>query len=369
MRDDRVARLERLEVHRANWMRWRAGRLVLVWNRTWSIVLLGLAVIVPCPIFSRPVPSLKLSGRYPGSSCSPIVSLAFSADGQTMATTDESGVATLWQASSGWDRVGALEFGGRATFVAFSGDGQHLVIGGEKPAVALWDLQRAKWEPAQPISNRSTSCLQLSPNGRDLALASYDSTDILVWDIGAGRQRLILKGHSATVMHTAFGPDGRSLVSAAATVHDSSIIVWDLESGRPRRRIARPISPLQALAYSPDGKLIACASPHETTVRIWDAQTGDQVKLIAGHSFSTRSVAFSPDGRLLATVAGDGTGGIWSVANGQEIRRLDGEADVLRNVAFSPDGRTLAATGNDGDVRFWDVGKLRECEIVDTSSD
>jgi WD40 repeat protein len=199
--------------------------------------------------------------------------------------------------------------------------------------------------------------VKLSPDGQTLAISSYDSPEIVLWDVVADHERQTLKGHSAPVLHLAFAPDGRSLASATGTIADSRILIWNLATGRPERHIALPSAP-RAMAYSSDNRLVASASPHEKSVRIWDARTGGPAQVIAGHSQSTRSVAFSPDGNLLATAAGDGTAGLWSVVTGREIRRLDGQADVLRNVAFSPDGKTLAATANDGDIRFWNIDEV-----------
>ncbi len=338
---------------------WRRLCIVFAyWNRRCIGLLLVLAIFLPWPQLSRSVPALKPSRRAPGSSPVVIVSLAFGADGQTLATTDESGLATLWQTAEGWGFGQTVTLCSHAKFVAFSSDVHYLAIGGDEPHVALWDLGRANWEHSVRIPVRSTSDLKISPDGRALAVSSHDSPEIVIWDLAAGRERLTLKGHSAPVLHMAFAPDGRSLASATGTIADSPIIIWNLGTGQPERRITGLGTAPQAMAYSPDSLCVAAACPHEKSVRIWDVRTGGQVQVVAGHSQSTRSIAFSPDGRLLATGAGDGTAGLWSVATGREIRPLDGQADVLHNITFSPDGRTLAATANDGDIRFWDLDDL-----------
>jgi WD40 repeat protein len=339
--------------------RWRRGRCRSTgWNRGWIGLFLALAILAPWLPWSRSLPAMHPSRRVAGRRSAPIVSLAFGADGRTLATTDDSGRATLWQVAESSSLVRVLEFHGRAQVVAFSFDGHYLAVAGDEPHVAFWDTRRGGWTRSPQIPLHSPSSMKISADGRTLAVSSSDSPEIVLWDLTAGRQRLTLSGHTAKVMQMAFAPDGHSLASATATVSDSPIRIWNVATGRLRRRIANSGAGFQALAYSPDGSFVAGASPHEKAVRIWDVHTGSQVKVIAGHSFATRSVAFSPNGRLLATVAGDGTGGLWSVATGHEIRQLDGEADVLHNVAFSPDGQTLAATANDGDIRLWDVDKL-----------
>jgi WD40 repeat protein len=338
--------------------RWHPGQTLLASGTRWIVLLLALAILVPWPRSWRSVPAMKPSHRAPGSSPNPIVSLAFGADGQTLATTDESGLAMLWPAAEGWGPPQTLAFPGWARVAAFSVDGHYLAIGGDEPQVALWNLRKREWEHTPRITLRSPSDLKFSPDGRTLAVSSHDSPQIVLWDLAAGRERLILKGHTAAVIHMAFAADGRSLASAAGEAADSPIRIWNLADGTPKRRVNGLSSAVQAMAYSPDSRLLATACSHEKVVRIWDVLTGGQVQEIAGHTQPTRSVAFSPDGRLLATAAGDGSAGLWSVATGRDIRRLDGQADVLRNVAFSPDGLILAATANDGDIRFWDLDDL-----------
>jgi WD40 repeat protein len=339
--------------------RWRKlCTLFAYWNRRCVCVLVVVAIFMPWPPLFPSVPAVKPSRRAPGNSPVAIVSLALGTDGETLATTDESGQVTLWHASEDWSFAQTFTLGGHAKVVDFSSDGHYLAIGGDGPHVAVWDLEQAKWENSLRIPGRSTSHLRFSPDGRALAVSSYDSPEILLWDLAERRARLVLKGHSAPVLHVEFALDGKSLASATGTLVDSAIIIWNVVTGRPERRINGLGNAPQAIAYSPDSRLVAAACPQEKSVRIWDVRTGRQVQVIAGHSQSTRSIAFSPDGRLLATAAGDGTAGLWSVATGRETRRLDGEADVLHNIAFSPDGHTLAATANDGDIRLWDVDDL-----------
>jgi WD40 repeat protein len=320
--------------------RWSLGRVAL---------LLAVAISLSwLATFTGPASSLPMQ-RARGQSGAQVWGLALSPDGQTIATANHTELVTLRQAKRGWTIDRSLDT--RGTALAFSPDGRSLLVGGLERDVIACDLLHDGRQRSLGIPVRQTSDLRFSPDGRTLAVSSYLSCEIILWDIEAGRERMTLRGHSSPVTAMAFVPDGRSLVSTG--LMNGATLLWDLGTGQPRHRLIDPQG--IALAVSPDSRLVAIVPANEKGVRIWDARTGDQVRSIAGHSARVLSVAFSPDGRLLATGAGDGTASLWNVATGGELRRLDGRADLLTHVAFSPDGRSLFATGNDDDIRVWDL--------------
>ncbi len=98
-----------------------------------------------------------------------------------------------------------------------------------------------------------------------MATASDDKT-VRLWDVRACRQRLVLRGHTASV--------------------------W-------------------GVAFSPDGAVVASAGSEDETVRLWDAATGTERAVWAWHRDRIFSVAFSPDGHWLASGGEDGTVRLW----------------------------------------------------------
>ena len=172
------------------------------------------------------------------------------------------------------------------------------------PTSSCTTPRRAEWGIPSGIAISEVKTLVISPDGRTLAASSSLDSDILLWDLAAGRERARLRGHESPVMSLAFAPDGRSLASGGRS--DPAILLWDLAIGRPRRRLSLPRLPVEALAYSPDGDWLASTGLAERPVRLWDLKAGRLDRLIGSHSNTRNSVAFSPDGRLLATAGDDG---------------------------------------------------------------
>ena len=110
------------------------------------------------------------------------------------------------------------------------------------------------------------------------------------------------------MLAVAVTPDGKTLVSAGK---DTLIRVWDLPAGRIRLVLRGHARQVNALAVTGDGKTLASAGADQT-VRLWDLETGQQRATLAGHTQPLRAVAFSPDDRALASAAGDGPGEVSS---------------------------------------------------------
>ncbi len=337
--------------------RWRTGRTLLaVSSRRRLGFLLVLMVLMSCLPVPRSVPAIRPARRLRGAAATQIVGLAFGPDGRTLATLDEFGLVTLWDASRGWSPLRSFTVSGHAKIITFTRDGRFLAARCEEPDIVLCEPSRGDRGRPLGLPVRRASDLKVSPDGRILAVSSFDSPDILLWDIDSGRERMTLRGHWSSVTRLAFAPDGRSLASSARD--ERAIRIWELATGRLERCLEMPNSSNRSVAYSPDGRLLSVASTIERPVRICEVGTGREVMTLAGHCQNVVALDFSPDGRVLATASGDGTVGLWSIATGREIRHLDGQADWLRDVELSPDGKTLAATGNDGDVRLWEVDHL-----------
>jgi WD40 repeat protein len=330
-----------------------------------AIALAGLTVVA---FFCSEPPQRALEPRVArGEPQVQITSLALSPTGTLMATTNTVGQIALRDAKKEWLIERFLDFPGYATAVAFSPDGRFLAAVGREPSLCIWDLALSKSAPTTSVvlPIKRARYMMFSPDGNSLAVTNTVDGTILLWDLAARRERLVLRRPSP-IAGVAFSPDGKRL--AAAGRDDRQIFLWDLESGF-RQQLSDDLSDrISALAFSPDGSLLASASPFEHHVCLWDLKTRRVNRVFVGHVRSVTAVAFSPDGSLLATGGNDGTLGLWKVATGHRLASLDAQALALRNVTFSPDGRLLAlTTWNDDDVRLWNVDEILKHSLAHIS--
>jgi WD40 repeat protein len=195
--------------------------------------------------------------------------LAVSPDGRWLATVAErsgwrsenppspaGGVIDLWDLGTGQHIRRLAEwlklnwYFQPATMATFTADGRVMVAPGtgtvpaqggrpEQPSAGA----AALLDPLTPCWVRSfgtleghyyTAAIVVSPDGRTLYL-SFDTSEILAFEVATGKLRRTLYGHAGCVRSLAMAPDGRRLLSGS---DDAFALLWDTTpagAAKPRK--------------------------------------------------------------------------------------------------------------------------------------
>ncbi|KAJ7235794.1 hypothetical protein C8J57DRAFT_1530491 [Mycena rebaudengoi] len=143
-----------------------------------------------------------------------ILGVAFSPDGQRVASASADTTVQIWDAKT-VHTITILEHPDYVRSVAFSPDGKRLVTGGDDRAVRIYDVETGGLI-AGPFKGhyREVYSVAFSPDGSGAVVAGP------------------LDGHTARVNSVAFSPDGTRIVSGSS---DSTIRVWELMVGKEIR--------------------------------------------------------------------------------------------------------------------------------------
>jgi WD40 repeat protein/serine/threonine protein kinase len=246
--------------------------------------------------------------------------------------------------------------------VAFSGDGQLLASASEDRTVKVWAARTGQELRTLRGHNGPVSSVAFSADGQLLASASVDRT-VKVWAARTGQELRTLRGHTQEVYGVTFSGDGQLLASGSA---DGTVKVWEAQMWQELRTLRGHTDLVWSVAFSGDGQLVASAS-HDRMVKVWEARTGQELRTLRGHTGSVSGVAFSADDQLLASASWDGTVKVWEARTGQELRTLRGHTSYVYSVAFSGDGQLLASGSADGTVKVWEARTGQELRTLRTT--
>ena len=229
------------------------------------------------------------------------------------------------------------------TSLAFSPDGERLASGSNDRTSRIWSAVSGRCERVLEGHEDVVCDVAFAPDGRRLATASYDKTG-RIWSLADGRCEAVLRGHEKEVKCVAWRPDGLVVATGG---WDGSIRQWSPD-GTVLRGFEQLGGQISSLTFSADSRTLLFTRFAPYTCSLLDLATGKERMRFDLHRNSIQHGALSPDGTLAATTGGnDQETFIWRLTDAAVVHRIAGHGRPVWAVAWNRDGESLA-WGNTG---------------------
>jgi serine/threonine protein kinase/WD40 repeat protein len=205
-------------------------------------------------------------------------SVRYRPDGKRLATASESGILSVWDASTLVCLDSQRLSESRLSSVAYSPDGSWLCTAGIDTVIRLVEAD----SQAPPVrlqgANGTIHCLEWSPRGDVIASGSGNGGHaVQLWSVHTQGLLATLSPQGGPVYALAFSPDGAVLASGDSA---GRVVLWDMDSREELLRLQQRESRIFALRFSPDGQRLY-SSGEDANVDICDLHYYD--RCIAGN--------------------------------------------------------------------------------------
>jgi WD40 repeat protein len=234
--------------------------------------------------------------------------------------------------------------------LAFSADGQWLASGSGDDTVRIWDVSKSG-APGEKSADNAAAVLEghtndvygvaFSPGGDRVVSASFDHT-LRLWQknsrgMFSSANYIEMKKHGAEVRCVAWSPDGQYIVSGG---YDDKILLWD-GSGNFIKEIDELSGDISTISFSSDSKKIAAMTKHGAVYAI---PSGKKISTFTRHNNTVIASAFYGS-QLIATAGGDDNDiYLWDANTAGVKKHLAGQGKSVWAAAFGQGPRV--AFGN-----------------------
>lgn len=274
---------------------------------------------------------------------SPVLCLAWSADGRRLATGTHDGTIRIGEAATGKE-LHSLATGHPVAGMAFSPDGGTLAIAQVGQTMSAWEVATGKRLRTGGFPNYKPDQLAFTSDGQSVVAAGIG--EFVQWRMNggaSGSKSGVLADGCATV-----SPDGR--LSAWS---DGKGLLRVREYEPQNRTMTLQVGSARSIAFGPEGKRLAVGD--DQGVHLWDWTAQKKTTTLTELKRPAVKLSISADGQSLAALADDGTSlRLWDLKDNRSRRQINHPGRVAA-LALSPNGKLLATTGTDGKVHLWNA--------------
>ncbi|HYT90993.1 MAG TPA: caspase family protein [Gemmataceae bacterium] len=330
--------------------------------------------------------------------------------GRLLATAASDGTARIWEFPTG-KSLAVLPPPTKESKIlslAWSPDGNTIATGTLLGDVQLWgrdgQLRKTYALPTDKGHRINVFSLAFTPDGRELLYTGVDHTGRAgLLDVATGQVRLAFPGHNNTSPHGTLSRDGKLVVSSGGD--DNEILIWKTDDGTIVQKMHGQGRSIFAVGWSADGRTLCWGNTNRNfggkeairagaaarlehgfrldRLELGGLPPGEHVRVLAtanGYSLEGLDffrIAIKRQGQTVHTfrapggnerlysytlVPGDravigGSSALYLIElpTGRILRHLRGHSGNVMSVSLSPDGRLVLTGGTDQRICLWDL--------------
>jgi WD40 repeat protein len=225
--------------------------------------------------------------------------------------------------------------------LAFSPDGERLASASHDGTLRIWDVKTAKTLQILKGHTEPVHGVAWKPDGTQVVSGSLDKT-ARIWNVDTGTATIVMRDHQDHINAVGWSPDGRTIATGS---EDKSIRLYE-PSGKFRYAWRNLPNQVMSLKFSPDSKrlLYTCGSNTVPPIgaMMLDMEKGPQLLKYNAHENSPICCAFTTDGKLAVTGDSISRIRVWDSTTGATRLKLDGRGQAMFSAGWSPDGQAIA---------------------------
>jgi WD40 repeat protein len=217
----------------------------------WTFTVLFLSIV---PVISAQTDNTGI--RILKKHTAPVRAVAYSTDGQTLATGGDDKTIYFWNAGSG-ELTGTIKNFFNVKALQFTPD--NLILAASGTDIKLMDMQG---KLIRTFSGYTTEIWSLDYNAAShKVIAGSYAKSVKVWNYDNAAVIFTLAGHEKSCLPVDLNPTGT--VAASGSL-DKSVRIWDLKDGTQRKKLDIHSENIFAVDFHPSGKYIVSASADRT---------------------------------------------------------------------------------------------------------
>lgn len=314
-------------------------------------------------VMQRPPRVKPIALKAPPKSVQPVLAIAFSPDGQTLAVARGGCIELRDAKAANYAVKGTISASVDAIqSLLWLSDSQTVVAGGFR-RIQFWNASEGG-EPGVMVEGISGDVTALCTHGGTLwAADSLASRGGFIHRISVSERQIqqTWKAHDDSVYGLAVSSDGMWLASAGA---DRLARRWDPLSGVLAATYEGHTNQVLCVVFDPKTPRLATAGA-DREIKIWDRDSREQDAVLGDKKQVTSALFWSQDGSSLSSVTDRGNGAVFSAIQkhtGEQssvtskVQKLEKVNAVLQCVSSTADGSRVAAGASNGQIFVWNSG-------------